>query len=53
MVIAAHFLYADDHVTSKLMGIAAGFAGIIMINWHSRCFSWSMRWEGFSSSQVW
>ena len=51
MVIAAHFLYADDRINpGKLMGIAAGFAGIIMINWHSRAgFSWSMslRGEGF------
>ena len=51
VVIAAHFLYADDRINpGKLMGIAAGFAGIIMINWHSRAgFSWSMslRGEGF------
>ena len=51
VVIAAHFIYRDDRINpGKLVGIATGFAGIVLINWHGQAgISWGMtfRGEGF------
>lgn len=51
VVILAHFIYADDRLNlGKVLGLAAGFAGIALVNWQpGTALSWefSLRGEGF------
>lgn len=51
VVLLAHFLYADDRLNlGKVLGLAAGFTGIALVNWQpGTTLSWefSLRGEGF------
>lgn len=45
-VVLAHFLYKNDRIDSKkAIGIIAGFAGIIVVNW-GEAFHFSFQWTG-------
>ncbi len=52
VVIVAHFIYADDRLNwGKVVGLATGFAGIILVNWQGGLgggfWDLSFRGEGF------
>lgn len=51
VVIFAHFVYADDRLNvGKILGLLAGFGGIVLINWQpdaSIGWEFSLRGEGF------
>ena len=52
VVLLAHFVYQNDQLNfGKVLGLATGFAGIILINWSpgTTGFDWhmSLRGEGF------
>lgn len=46
VVVLAHFVYADDRLDwRKLLGLIAGFAGIVLIN-SGKNFSFDFTWQG-------
>lgn len=51
VVILAHFIYTNDRLNlGKVLGLIAGFAGIVLVNWQpSTTIGWefSLRGEGF------
>lgn len=51
VVIFAHFIYPDDRLNpGKVLGLIAGFAGIVLVNWQpNTTLGWifSLRGEGF------
>lgn len=52
VVIFAHFIYPDDRLNfGKILGLVAGFIGIVLVNWQPGVtgFSWdfSFKGEGF------
>lgn len=49
IVLLAHFYYKNDRLSwSKIFGLAAGFAGIVLINWgESFSLEFSITGEGF------
>jgi drug/metabolite transporter (DMT)-like permease len=49
MVLVAHFVYKDDKMNrGKVIGLIAGFIGIVLVNW-GKDFSWdfALNGEGF------
>ncbi|MFB9990252.1 DMT family transporter [Bacillus benzoevorans] len=45
-VLLAHFYYKNDQIdVKKAIGLTAGFAGIILVNWGQQ-FSFSFQWTG-------
>src|SRR5699024_11173310 len=51
VVIFAHFIYTNDRLNmGKILGLIAGFAGIVIVNWQPQTtIGWvfSFRGEGF------
>lgn len=51
VVILAHFVYKDDRLNpGKILGLLAGFAGIVLVNWQpdtSIGWEFTLRGEGF------
>jgi drug/metabolite transporter (DMT)-like permease len=48
VVIVAHFIYKDDRLNfGKLLGLVAGFGGIILVNWQPHAaIGWQFTWSG-------